>query len=728
MGKVYHNKLEIPIPSGMYINKSDRRVFRIIRELDGSTRRVVYGYAMSENTMHVNDMFKSTYPDLWEQHYGKSELRLHNLHCGMYALVLGIIYKTELYAALQNSFGPETSNAILDYCIFSLLSRLDVTHEYQDFMLDQVLFSSRLHTDSWYSTLFSQTISPEQIYEFRLNWINNCKKRSITKVWLCVDGSNNNCQATRSDLAQFGKAKSDKHIEIVSYIYAISAEDGLPIAWFVNEGNMVDSKAFQELWTFVRDNLEAEVLGAIIDRGFCTMDVIDLMRESNMGYILMLPSDNHGHRQMQAEYSETIRWKSKYMVSPCGVFGIADRKRLFRNYDSDTYVNLYFDGVNGSERSAALMGRINSVVNEIKPRLENGDDVHIPRDFKRYLSIRDTDNGKEIVCNYENWDSDMSCKGYYSIASSDNFGPVEVDRLYRLRDASETQFMIMKSMEGFDVTRVHSTRGIQAKLAICFISSIIRNEILKTSRQMNMDVNKAVSEINRIKLQLRNDDRYYAIMNHSMRQKEILSRFGIKPKDFETIASSVSAQLSSPVKGVIHKMPEDIRPATPRRGRPRIEKESVEKRKPGRPKGSVNSKTLKKPEVLKGISTEPPKRGKGRPKGSLGKKTLEFLAKHPEMKDMPKRGKGRPPGSRNKKTLERLSKDPDYLTRPKRGRGRPAGSLNKSTIARLELEQADEQTHKRGRGRPPGSLNKKTLRRMSRISAYQKKALADNVE
>lgn len=58
------------------------------------------------------------------------------------------------------------------------------------------------------------------------------------------------------------------------------------------------------------------------------------------------------------------------MVSPCGVFGIADRKRLFGNYDFNSDVNLYFDGVNGSERSAALISRINSAVNEIKLKLE----------------------------------------------------------------------------------------------------------------------------------------------------------------------------------------------------------------------------------------------------------------------------------------------------------------------------------------------------------------------
>ena len=43
------------------------------------------------------------------------------------------------------------------------------------------------------------------------------------------------------------------------------------------------------------------------------------------------------------------------------------------------------------------------------------------------------------------------------------------------------------------------------------------------------------------------------------------------------------------------------------------------KRKPGRPKGSKNKKTLEREALL----AAPPKRGRGRPKGSKNKSTLE---------------------------------------------------------------------------------------------------------
>ena len=57
MAKVYRNKKEIPMPSGLLINHYDGRVYRLERDSSGKRKRTVFGYATSESTMHVNDTF-----------------------------------------------------------------------------------------------------------------------------------------------------------------------------------------------------------------------------------------------------------------------------------------------------------------------------------------------------------------------------------------------------------------------------------------------------------------------------------------------------------------------------------------------------------------------------------------------------------------------------------------------------------------------------------------------
>ena len=95
--------------------------------------------------------------------------------------------------------------------------------------------------------------------------------------------------------------------------------------------------------------------------------------------------------------------------------------------------------------------------------------------------------------------------------------------------------------------------------------------------------------------------------------------------------------------------------------------EAPPKRKGGRPKGSLNKKTLKrlaeeKAKQEAGLpSTKTEKRKAGRPKGSLNKKTIARMAEEKRLKeaglaaDAPKRKRGRPKGSLNRKTLEKLA-------------------------------------------------------------------------
>lgn len=75
----------------------------------------------------------------------------------------------------------------------------------------------------------------------------HCKETGIKKVWLSIDGSNNDCEVKESDLSEYGYAKSHNDSKIVSFIYAVDAENGRPVSYFVNPGSVVDSKSFMEI-------------------------------------------------------------------------------------------------------------------------------------------------------------------------------------------------------------------------------------------------------------------------------------------------------------------------------------------------------------------------------------------------------------------------------------------------------------------------------------------------
>ena len=85
-------------------------------------------------------------------------------------------------------------------------------------MKKQVLFGDKLHEDTWYSNFFCSQLLPELIESFRIHWVKQCVARGINKVWICIDGSNNDCRSKNVEYAEHGAAKSHTHVPIYGYV------------------------------------------------------------------------------------------------------------------------------------------------------------------------------------------------------------------------------------------------------------------------------------------------------------------------------------------------------------------------------------------------------------------------------------------------------------------------------------------------------------------------------
>jgi hypothetical protein len=610
MAHIYWELKEIPQPEGSHINRSDGRVFVF---LSGDSpvrksRRKVIGRATSETMMHPNDTFKYLFPNLWNEHYGPDKLPEHILHVGLYALTLGIGYETGLYPILQNAYGPLHANILMDYGIYSILEQSDVSMHFPDRMAQRVIFSKDCVSDSWLSDFFQNRITGNDNAAFRSQWLDACKKRGVTKAWISIDGSNNNCDALACDLAEKGHSKSRKNTNVVSYMYAVNAEDGRPITYTVSNGGKVDSKAFQKMAALLASHgIETE--GVILDRAFCTHDVFHLLDRLGYPYVVMLQSNTFGHTQMVAEHSETIRWRVPYAVGEKGLFGLSKKKQIFRQHPEEAFVNLFFDASNGSQRALSLLGKVMKATREIRADIQRGKAPVVPPSLAKYITLNGEGHGITVEHDYGLWQKDMDLKGYSSIASSEDFGPQEVDRVYHLRDASETQYSILKSQLGYDVTRVHSTPGIQNKFCACFIAAIIRSEIMNACKALGYATNQMIREVDRIELLLLPNGTYTAIHDESARAKELLSLYDIVPSDFDSIATDVNNRLSSSMNSQVR-----VKPSHEKREPPKAKADAPTKtkRKPGRPKGSVKKA---KPAKQEGVA----KRKPGRPKGSKNK-------------------------------------------------------------------------------------------------------------
>lgn len=703
MSIIYKNLDPIDIPDFAYVCANGRVI--VVNKLGGGKReQTVIGRFAYENKMYVNTMFRSLFPDLWQKYYGKKDIKPSRISVGMYALFLSAGYKCGLYEVMKGAYGIFKTNRILDYAMFNTHEHLNSTYLITDFAREQLLFSEKKPSKNTYTDFFKSELNRDLIHQFRLDWLNHCASVGHKKVWLCIDGSNNDCTVKESKLAEHGNSKSHNAVKIYSYMWAVSAKDGRPVTYTINNGSKVDSKAFEEIAKLLASS-KMEIEGIIVDRGFATEDCIKLIRESGYKYVVMLKSNSRAYKSMFDQYASKLFWNFSYAINGKGEFGLTQKEIIFSTGSEEAYIGFYFNGRIGTKKALEFLDKVFNAKNDVQTQIANGkklENIVIPSNAKRYLNVFKDKNGKvQVEFNNNVCQSTIGSQGYNAIACSENYTAQEISELYDLRDVSEKQFSVFKSQLGNDVTRVHSDESIEAKLACGFIAAIVRTEIAIACKELRFDTNKIIREADFFRAELMGDEHYRTIHDHSARMKAVLKYLGLKEDELDKFAFEINSRYNE-AHSQERTMPPSSTP-TGKVGRPKKKKtkeeENKPKRAPGRPKGSKNQKTIEKERKIaeakaKGEYVEPEKRSPGRPKGSKNKKTLEQEAKLKAQKEQEHRGRGRPKGSKNKKTLEQEAQKKASKSKAKKS---TATSEAKTSQTDLKVQpQAYETTNNNG--------------------------------
>lgn len=629
MSKIYRNVV-VPIPEGARITKQDGRVSIVTekhylpdKQYNVDDRKVV-GLAISESEMYPNSFFRWKFPEIYAQ-YSKEELPEHTKSIGLYTASLAIGQGTGLYQSLIDSYGIETSNAIMDFSCFSILSNSNVAMLYHDTMRQQLLYSESLRNDSWFSSFFKDQINSNQTEEFQKAWAGKCMDAGCKSVWISIDGSNCENHATKCELAEKGHSKTKNNSDIISYMYAVDAVNATPIAYRVYRGSRVDTRELNEIITFLV-SYDIDIEGVILDRGFCDADSIKVLKSFGLKYILMMKQNTLAYETMSLRYGNDIKSKWKYSLDAYGIYGITEKTKLFSKSPEEAYVSLFYDSSNGTARTATFVSKLKKEIRTLSNIMQSGDRPSIPKEYASYISLKKDEGGKYMLStDGEAIQKVMDAKGLSAIACSENMSADDINHLYHLRDASEKQFMILKSQLGNDVMRAHYTSGIESRFAVAFVAAIIRNYMMNAAMAAEIATNAVIRELNFLQMHLLHDDAYAYVHTENKKQIRFLAEIGVALQDLDYVADEENKRLSNAIHTPFHSLPEHNG----------VTQQGTVRKRPGRPKGSKN---------LKGTTTKPEsviKRGPGRPKGSKNKPK-------PEQPRKP----GRPKGSKNKpKTL-----------------------------------------------------------------------------
>jgi len=662
---IYRNVM-VDVPDGAYVEKDATVFVKDKNEYDPTkqynhVKHTIIGKSIGNGRMYPNHNFRLRYPTIFEEASGE-KLPRQTMKMGFYTTVLSLAERTGLYDALIKSYGIENANMAIDFSMYSIIHHSCVADQYPSAMEDQLLFSNSLWNPTKLSKFFNNEISEEKTSIFRKVWAGKCRERDILEAWISIDGTNNDCEAQKAEIAEHGKAKSKKNISIVSYMYAVDSRNGDPITFSIYRGGRVDCKAVIEMigWLTAYD---IKVKGVIVDRGFATKEVFELFDQNGIDYVAMLKGDTKAHTVMLERYADRIRMQYRYMLGRYHAEGSAgentglkmesnvlygteetEKIRLFSQHDYKAYVSIIYDSTNGGERQETWFKKVSNAALKIQQQLELGKNANIPKEYTGFISIEELDGKKVALVKDIKVQERGEHKGYCSLASSMALNARAMNETYVLRNSSEEQFSMVKSQLGYDTTGTHYTNGIMAKLTLAFISAIIRNELVKACRESTLSTNRMINELNQICMHMNGKDEYFVCHTENNRQISFMKECGVLPNDLDRIAEAENKRQASVEPDPHHHYPEHTegdapshrRPGRPKGSMNRTRKDPVEsmleeKKKPGRPSGSKNKKTLEKEaqETAKSIKRKP-----GRPKGSHNKPKTDT--------EMPKRKRGRP--------------------------------------------------------------------------------------
>lgn len=220
----------------------------------------------------------------------------------------------------------------------------------------------------------------------------------------------------------------------------MDSETGEPVTYFVNPGGEVDCQTFQGIITFLT-SYELEIEGVILDRGFCTKEVVQTLKDLHLDYVIMV-KEADGFNTLLEEHGEDIFWDSRYLVDEeKGVFGISKEVKIWKTHSTMGIMNLYFGAWQGCKKGIELLRPVCEAKRRADQACIDGRKPTFEKKLNKYFDVDpepDKNGIYHFTVRYDQWKKALRSQGFFAMLSSRDFGPQRTYEIYQLRMASET--------------------------------------------------------------------------------------------------------------------------------------------------------------------------------------------------------------------------------------------------------------------------------------------------
>lgn len=351
------------------------------------------------------------------------------------------------------------------------------------------------HADSWlrnHQVALPNGLSSQRISEL-LGRLSEDAKQTFFKSWgnmisekeyLCYDITSVSSYSDQNEYVRYGYNRDKEALKQINLGMIYGQKSHLPVTYRRLPGSISDVSSLKNmLGSF--DKLEFPKLHLVMDRGFYSQNNVDQLLSERYKFTLGVPTHLKWVKENIDEVRSTMYGPEGYRKIDEEVLYVYTKLLSWGDEKRRCYLHLYF---NAHRAADTYDGFIDELLT-YKEELESGKRIKEHENYyQQFFIVKETPKrGLNASYNNEAIEAHRNrYSGFFTLLTNDIKDPVEALQVYRDKDVVEKCFDDMKNSLDMKRLRMHTSKAMDSRLFIQFLSLIYVSQIRKTLREHEM--------------------------------------------------------------------------------------------------------------------------------------------------------------------------------------------------------------------------------------------------
>lgn len=374
---------------------------------------------------------------------------------------------------------------------------------------------------------FLREVSEDECQNFLLLWL----EYVFEKDYFCYDITSVSSYGRQNEYTHFGYNRDNESLEQINLAMLFGQKKHLPAYYRRMPGNISDVSTLKTTIKSL-DFLGATDMHLVLDRGFYSIDNIDALYQRRYKFTIALPSGRKWFEKYLDKHIENIASPENYLMTGKNeALYVTTELYKWGKKRHRAYLHIFYN----AERAAEEFDRFTRKLIKYKEELLSGKIIKKHEDFyHRYLILKKTPkrglkisfNEKEIQKYRKRY------SGFFCILSNKIKTAQEALNVYRTKDVVENSFDDLKNYMDMKRLRVHTSKAMDTRLFLQFLSLIygssIRSTIKRNKKLKYLTVREVLEEMETL-TKIKYSNHYGQIFTETTPlQKQIMQEFKIE--------------------------------------------------------------------------------------------------------------------------------------------------------------------------------------------------------